>query len=156
MAASPEIHSLFPASPLQRMEDAPRQLPTYRGDVVVVGTGVAGLSAALVAADSGLHVLVLSKGKISHTNTYHAQGGVAAAMGEDDSPAFHGDDTLQVGCGLAEPSVVDTITEEAPQAIRWLQSLGMISANAVPFVVKKRTSDWRVNRSEGDVIRGQQ
>ena len=125
MAASPEIHSLFPASPLQRMEDAPRQLPTYRGDVVVVGTGVAGLSAALGAADSGLHVLVLSKGKISNTNTSHAQGGVAAAMGEEDSAAFHGDDTLQVGCGLAEPSVVDAITEEAPQAIRWLQSLGM-------------------------------
>src|SRR5207302_11024 len=63
-------------------------------DVVVAGAGVAGLSAALAAADSGASVLVLAKASHRSSNSYAAQGGVAAAVGSDDDPVLHAADTL--------------------------------------------------------------
>ncbi|HKN63050.1 MAG TPA: FAD-dependent oxidoreductase, partial [Gaiellaceae bacterium] len=63
-------------------------------DVVVAGAGVAGLSAALAAADGGASVLVLAKASHTSSNSYAAQGGVAAAVGRGDDPALHAADTL--------------------------------------------------------------
>jgi L-aspartate oxidase len=94
-------------------------------DVVVVGAGVAGLSAALAAADAGASVLVLAKASHRSSNSYAAQGGVAAAVGPDDDPALHAADTLAAGRGLCRPSAVRLLTEEAPGRIAELRRLGV-------------------------------
>jgi L-aspartate oxidase len=94
-------------------------------DVVVVGAGVAGLSAALAAADAGASVRVLAKASHRSSNSYAAQGGVAAAVGPDDDPALHAADTLAAGRGICRPSAVDLLTEEAPARIAQLHDLGV-------------------------------
>jgi L-aspartate oxidase len=92
--------------------------------LVVVGGGVAGLFAALCAA-SETDVLVLTKGPLLWSNSLLAQGGIAAAIGEDDDPALHAEDTLRAGRGLSRPSAVSVLTEEAPARIRDLVELGV-------------------------------
>jgi L-aspartate oxidase len=94
-------------------------------DVVVVGAGVAGLSAALAAADSGAGVRVLAKASHRSSNSYAAQGGVAAAVDPDDDPALHAADTMAAGRGICRPSAVELLTEEAPGRIAELRSLGV-------------------------------
>ena len=74
--------------------------------MIVAGAGVAGLSAALAAADSGASVLVLAKASHRSSNSYAAQGGVAAAVGPDDDPTHHAADTLAAGRGLCRRSAV--------------------------------------------------
>jgi L-aspartate oxidase len=93
--------------------------------VIVVGSGVAGLATAISAADDGAHVMVLSKGRIEQTNTNQAQGGIAAAVGNDDSPQQHADDTRRLGYGLSDGKIVDAFTSAAPEAIEWLIESGM-------------------------------
>ena len=94
-------------------------------DAVVVGAGVAGLSAALAAADAGASVLVLAKASYTSSNSYAAQGGVAAALGPGDDPTLHAADTLTAGRGLCRPSAVRLLTDEAPARIAKLRSLGV-------------------------------
>jgi L-aspartate oxidase len=120
--------STFPpllASPLARNSLPLRRLPSFRADVIVVGSGVAGLATAISAADAGAHVMVLSKGRIEQTNTNEAQGGIAAAVGDDDSPQQHADDTYRLGYGLSNRQIVDEFTSAAPEAIEWLIESGM-------------------------------
>ncbi len=92
--------------------------------LVVVGGGVAGLFAALCAAAEG-DVLVLTKGPLLSSTSLLAQGGIAAAVGEDDDPSLHADDTLRTGRGLCRPSAVEVLTTEAPARIRDLVELGV-------------------------------
>ena len=92
-------------------------------DLVVVGSGAAGISAALTAAAAGLRVLVLTKDLIGGA-TALAQGGLAAAIGPLDSAASHVSDTLAAGAGLCEPEVVAALAAGAPGAIDWLAELG--------------------------------
>jgi L-aspartate oxidase len=94
-------------------------------DVVVAGAGVAGLSAALAAADGGASVLVLAKASHTSSNSYAAQGGVAGAVGGGDDPALHAADTVAAGRGLCRPSAVQLLTEEAPARIAELRRLGV-------------------------------
>ncbi len=94
-------------------------------DAVVVGAGVAGLSAALAMADAGASVRVLAKASHRSTNSYAAQGGVAAAVGPGDDPALHAADTLAAGRSLCRPSAVRLLTEEAPARIAELRRLGV-------------------------------
>ena len=96
-----------------------------RSDVVVVGAGVAGLSAALAAADAGASVQVLAKASHRNSNSYAAQGGIAAAVGAGDDPELHASDTLAAGRGLCRPSAVRLLTEEAPGHIAELRRLGV-------------------------------
>ena len=93
-------------------------------DLVVVGAGVAGLYAALCAAAEG-RVLVLAKGPLRLSTSSLAQGGIAAAFGDDDSPALHAEDTLRTGRGLSRPTAVGALTGEAPARIRDLVELGV-------------------------------
>ena len=95
-----------------------------RVDLLVVGGGVAGLFGALCAA-ADANVLLISKGPILSSTSSLAQGGIAAAVGEGDSPALHADDTLRAGRGLCRPSAVAALTEEAPARIRDLTELGV-------------------------------
>jgi L-aspartate oxidase len=91
--------------------------------VLVIGAGLAGLSAALAAAPRPVLVLsacLLGDGSASAW----AQGGMAAALGEDDHPALHAADTLAAGAGLCDPEAVDILTREGPAAVRRLVELG--------------------------------
>ena len=90
---------------------------------VIVGAGLAGLSCAIELAPA--RCLVLSAGALSTgTSTGWAQGGLAAAVGPDDSPADHAADTVAAGAGLCDQAVVASITAAAPEAIEWLSSQG--------------------------------
>jgi L-aspartate oxidase len=93
-------------------------------DVLVVGGGVAGLFAALCAAPEA-DVLVLSKGPLLASTSSLAQGGIAAALDDDDSTELHALDTMRAGRGLCRPSVVDALTKEAPARIQDLEELGV-------------------------------
>jgi len=96
-----------------------------KSEVLVVGAGVAGLSAALAAGDAGASVLVLAKASHRSSNSYAAQGGVAAAVGPGDDPTLHAADTLAAGRGLCRRSAVELLTEEAPARIAELRRLGV-------------------------------
>ena len=107
-------------SPLRRKPQGERPY-----DLVVVGGGVAGLYAALAASARGASVLLLSKGPLRSSNSYAAQGGIAAAVGAGDDPALHAEDTLAAGRGLCRPSAVRLLTEDAPARIADLAALGV-------------------------------
>ncbi len=101
------------------------RLPHHLTDVLVIGTGVAGYSAALEAADQGRRVMVLAKGAAEESNTSWAQGGVAAVMGTTpDSVEAHAADTLEVGQGLCDEAIVRTVVGEAGTRIERLIELG--------------------------------
>ena len=92
-------------------------------DVVVIGSGIAGLTAALRASRSG-DVLVVTKDVIASGSTQWAQGGIAAALGPGDTPEQHLDDTLVAGAGLCDEEAVRTLVTEGPDAVRELIDLG--------------------------------
>jgi L-aspartate oxidase len=94
-------------------------------DVLVLGSGGAGLSVAVRARDAGLSVVVLTKGELAWSATRYAQGGVAAALvDDDDSPELHGSDTLAAGGGLNDPDAVRVLAAEGPARVRELMRLG--------------------------------
>lgn len=93
-------------------------------DILVLGSGVAGLSLALHAADHA-NVVVVTKRQLEEGSTRHAQGGIAAVLAEGDSPKKHVEDTHTAGAGLCHPVVVELCVAEAPAAIAWLNELGV-------------------------------
>ena len=90
----------------------------------MVGGGIAGMYGALCAA-AETNVLLLTKGPLLTSASYLAQGGVAAAVGDDDSPELHAEDTLLTGRGLSRPSAVAVLTGEAPARVADLVDLGV-------------------------------
>lgn len=99
------------------------RVPHLFTDVVVIGSGIAGLEAALQAAEHA-DVVLVTKDRAEQSATAWAQGGIAAALGPDDSPQRHALDTLEVACGLGHADVVRPCAEEAPQLIADLQRSG--------------------------------
>jgi len=93
-------------------------------DVLIVGSGLAGLSAALHLAPTH-RVAVLTKRELADGSSAWAQGGIAAVMAEGDSFEAHVRDTLVAGAGLCDPAATRFVIEHAPENIRWLQSLGV-------------------------------
>ena len=93
-------------------------------DVVVVGSGVAGLTAALRCAATGLSTVVVTKARLDDGSTRWAQGGIAAALGDGDTPEQHLDDTLVAGAGLCDEEAVRTLVTEGPDAVRRLIATG--------------------------------
>lgn len=93
-------------------------------DVVVVGSGVAGLTTALRCAAAGLATVVVTKARLDDGSTRWAQGGVAAALGEGDTPDQHLDDTLVAGAGLCDEAAVRILVTEGPDAVRRLIGTG--------------------------------
>ena len=96
----------------------------HQCDVLVIGSGAAGLSIALHLADSA-KVAVLSKGSLQEGSTWHAQGGIAAVLDAGDSVDAHVKDTLAAGAGLCHPDAVNYAVAQSKQAIEWLIDLGV-------------------------------
>ncbi len=115
-----------PSSPRHLVGFDPRRRPGLETEVLVIGGGIAGLSAALAAAEAGREVLVLCKGSLDLSNTAWAQGGVAAVLGKaersaEDDVALHVRDTLTAGAGLCHEPAVQTIIGAAEGAMDFLR-----------------------------------
>lgn len=95
-----------------------------RADVVIIGSGVAGLTAAIQARQSGLTVMIVTKSVVNDGSTRWAQGGIAAALDPEDSPDAHWKDTVVAGAGLCDPDAVRVLVSEGPDAIRRLIARG--------------------------------
>jgi L-aspartate oxidase len=98
------------------------RLPQQVTDVLVIGGGVAGLRAAIAAAEAGAEVLLLTKDTVEQSNTWYAQGGIAAVLQPLDSVEAHVRDTEIVGVGLCDERAVRTVVEEGPKRV--LELLG--------------------------------
>ena len=137
-----------------------RHLPWLRtrwereADVVVVGSGAAGITAALTAACHGRRALLLTKDGIGGGATPLAQGGLAAATGPGDDPALHQRDTLEAGAGLCDPAAVATLVSEAPGEIALLAGRGA-RLERTALRLEGGHSRNRIVNAGGDAIGGE-
>ncbi len=124
---------------------SPKSQPTTDhtySDVLVIGSGAAGLTLALSLAHKA-RVTVLSKGSLTSGSTWHAQGGIAAVLDSEDSIESHVADTLVAGGGLCHPDVVRFTVEKSKEAIEWLVNLG------VGFTRNKDSDSYHLTREGG-------
>ncbi|MEU8021607.1 MULTISPECIES: L-aspartate oxidase [Micromonospora] len=112
----------LPVLPTMLAAPAPGWVETT--DVIVVGSGVAGLTAALHLREAGLHVTVVTKVNIDDGSTRWAQGGIAAVLDPADTPTAHAFDTEVAGVGLCDPAAVRVLVEEGPTRLRELMRIG--------------------------------
>src|SRR2546429_7066569 len=94
-------------------------------DVLVIGSGASGLAAAGSADRAGARVAVAAKGSLQSCNSAKAQGGIQAAFAPDDSPEQHAEDVWRSSHETADRRLVEVLTSEAPDAIHWLEELGV-------------------------------
>ena len=92
-------------------------------EFIIVGGGIAGLRAAVGLAAQG-RIVVFTKADVTESNTGYAQGGIAAAVGDDDSPELHAEDTVRAGDGLCDEAAVRVLVEEGPRGVRELVEWG--------------------------------
>jgi L-aspartate oxidase len=121
-------------------------------DFLVIGAGVAGLRAAIELAEAG-RVLVVAKDALRESSSEYAQGGIAAALSEDDEVSLHEQDTIAAGDGLCNRTAVRTLVEEAPAAIRQLNDWGAAFdriGGALAFAREGAHSRSRVLHAHGD------
>src|SRR5207244_3056585 len=95
----------------------------HQTDYIVVGSGIAGLRAAIDLAQAG-NVTIFTKAQITESNSMHAQGGIAAAIGENDDTMQHYNDTMAAGAGLCDPAAVKILVEDGPAEINRLLRWG--------------------------------
>ena len=107
------------------MSGTPAELPEGRFDLAVIGAGATGLWAALCAAEAGGSVCLVSRKPLAESASFHAQGGLAAALEPSDTPELHATDTLAAGRNLCRSPAVDVLTGEAPGIVRDLVDRGM-------------------------------
>ena len=96
---------------------------TLDADVLVIGTGIAGLTFSLKAARRA-SILLITKKQRAETSTNYARGGIAAVLGDDDQLALHVEDTLTAGAGLCHSRVVEMLVREGPQRVHELMDWG--------------------------------
>ena len=94
-------------------------------DVLVIGSGASGLASAVAAERAGARVAVATKAALQSCNSAKAQGGIQAAVGEDDSPETHAKDVWKSSHETADMRLVQTLTSEAPETIHWLEESGV-------------------------------
>ncbi len=132
------------------------RLPQQFTDVLVIGGGVAGLRAAIAAADGGAEVLICAKDSIEESNTWYAQGGIAAVLQPSDSIESHIADTLAGGGGLNDPQAVAIVIEEGPKRILELLDWGINldkkdgNAHGLAFTREGGHSRPRIIHADGD------
>ncbi|MCU1362955.1 MAG: nadB [Acidimicrobiaceae bacterium] len=131
----------------------PSMSPAWRRetDVVIIGAGAAGLSAALDASRAGHRVILICKGGVGGGSTRHAQGGLAAVSEPDDSLDSHIDDTMVAGAGLADESAVRQLVADAPDVVRYLVDLGARFDGGSPGL-EGGHSHRRIIHAGGDAI----
>ena len=100
-------------------------VPAVQADLAVVGAGAAGLYAALTAASEGARVVLVSRSPLAETASYWAQGGIAAALADDDSPELHQADTLAAGRDTGRADAAQVLCEESPGRVADLEALGV-------------------------------
>src|SRR5947199_4729664 len=132
------------------------RLPQQITDVLVIGGGVAGLRAAIAAADGGSEVLILTKDTIDESNTWYAQGGIAAVLQPLDSYESHIHDTEVGGAGLCDDKAVRIVIEEGPQRVLELLEWGANfdkkpgNAHNLAFTLEGGHSFARIVHAYGD------
>src|SRR5271155_1200087 len=122
-------------------------------DFVVVGCGVAGLRVAIELGAAGARVLVLAKSSLTDSATEWAQGGIAAALSDEDEVSLHEEDTLRAGDGLCEPAAVHALVEEGPQYILELIEWGTEfdrAGSKLAFTREAAHSRSRILHAHGD------
>src|SRR5437763_4275057 len=131
---------------------ATRDSVSIRPDYVVIGAGVAGLRAAIELARDG-QVLVIAKESLRESSSEYAQGGIAAALSDDDEVSLHEQDTIVAGDGLCNVEAVKTLVEEGPAAIEQLIQWGTAfdrKDNELLFAREGAHSRNRVLHAYGD------
>src|SRR5688572_21555285 len=121
-------------------------------DYIVIGSGVAGLRAAIELARAG-RVAVLTKDRLDESNTEYAQGGVAVALSDDDQFSLHYEDTLNAGAGLCDQNAVHVLVEEGPRYITELIERGAQfdrEGGALAFTQEAAHSRRRILHAHGD------
>src|SRR3954463_13015533 len=132
------------------------RLPQQFTDVLVIGGGVAGLRAAIAAADGGADVLLLTKDTIDESNTWYAQGGIAAVLQPLDSYESHIHDTEVGGAGLCDEKAVRIVIEEGPKRVLELLEWGANfdkkpgNAHDLAFTLEGGHSFARIIHAYGD------
>lgn len=132
------------------------RLPQQFTDVLVIGGGVAGLRAAIAAADGGCDVLLLTKDTIDESNTWYAQGGIAAVLQPTDSHESHVSDTEKGGAGLCDHEAVEVVVKEGPQRVLELLQWGInfdkdaSKAHGLAFTLEGGHSFARILHAYGD------
>jgi succinate dehydrogenase / fumarate reductase flavoprotein subunit len=126
--------------------------PELDTDVLIVGGGGAGASAALLAQENGAQVTLVTKLRFGDANTMMAQGGIQAADRPEDSPAVHYLDIVGGGHFTNLPDLVEALVSDAPQVIEWLENLGVMSIKP-----ERRWKNWRCTGKAHRpyIIRGQ-
>lgn len=119
-----DAYAVMPAARIPRRLAAPAPGWTTNADVIVVGSGIAGLTCALKLRRKVDKVLLVTKTVLDEGSTAWAQGGIAAALDPEDSPSQHLTDTLVAGVGLCDPEAVRVLVTEGPKRVRKLVKLG--------------------------------
>jgi L-aspartate oxidase len=125
----------------------------FRADLLVIGSGVAGLFAALTAIERGEDVFLVTKRELEESNSRYAQGGIAAPVGREDYPDLHALDTIRAGAGINDPAAVTVLTSEARGCIEKLEELGVPfdrSGDALAVTREAAHSVPRVIHAGGD------
>ena len=121
-----ELASLLQGKPRTEGLKIDLEHPDYDVDVLVIGGGGAGSSAAITAHNNGANVMIVTKLRIGDANTMMAEGGIQAADKPNDSPAIHYLDAFGGGHFAAKPELLEKLVVEAPDAILWLNKLGVM------------------------------
>lgn len=123
-------------------------------DFVVIGSGVAGLRAAIEIASTGARVAVLTKDKASESNTEYAQGGIAVVLSDDDDADLHEGDTLVAGAGLCDEKAVETLVSEGTKYVKelidWGTEFDRDGTNKLVFTQEAAHSRRRILHAHGD------
>jgi L-aspartate oxidase len=129
-----------------------RRMPSLSPDVVIIGSGIAAISAALAAAEDS-SVLLVTKSELKESNTYYAQGGVAVVLDPTDKPEEHLHDTLVAGAGLCDEDAVRKLVTEGPTRVKELIEWGTPfdqENGHIAFTLEGGHSHHRVVHAEGD------
>jgi len=102
------------------------QSASFDTDVLIVGGGGAGITAAIFAHDAGANVTVVTKLRLGDSNTIMAQGGLQVSIGRDDSPIRHFKDSMKGGGNVNDPKLLRILVEEGPLSVAWLEKIGVI------------------------------